>query len=183
MRHRGQVQSFEDLVRIRSVWRSGGYICQQEVFFPLQLALRVAGLNEDNHYSMDYELWGKFFLAGARVEYTGIPFGYFRWHKAQKTQESRKQTDSMLDAAASLVALADFLTPERKQELLADLQAYRAEYPELLWKQSGRLSRLGLPRSMVMASRHLRQTVANTVGHLTHSTRARLRPPGAVSRR
>ena len=85
--HRGRVHSLEDLVRIPSVWRSGGYISQQEVLFPLELALRVGGLNEENHYSMDYELWGRFFLAGATVHYTGIPFGYFRWHHGQKTQE------------------------------------------------------------------------------------------------
>src|SRR5215510_10057630 len=44
--HRGRVESLEDLLRVRSVWQSGGYICQQEVLFPLELAHRVGGLNE-----------------------------------------------------------------------------------------------------------------------------------------
>ena len=169
--HRGRVHSLEDLVRIRSVWRSGGYICQQEVLFPLQLALRVGGLNEDNHYSMDYEFWGRFFLAGARVEYTGMPFGFFRWHKAQKTQESQKQTESTLDAAIALIANANSLSPETKQEILADLQAYREEYPDMLWKHTGRLSRLGLPPSIVIPIRHLRQTVEKTIRSLMRSAK------------
>ncbi len=168
---RGRVQSLEDLVRVRSVWRSGGFICQQEVFFPLQLALRAGLLNEDNHYSMDYELWGQFFLAGATVQYTGIPFGFFRWHKAQKTQEHWKQTESTLDVAANLVMLADSLSPETKQEILADLQAYRQEYPDIVWKHSGRLSRLGLPRSIVIPFRQMKQSVEATITSLIRAAK------------
>jgi hypothetical protein len=169
--HRGCVHSLEDLVRIRSVWRSDGYISQQEVLFPLELALRVGGLNEANHYSMDYELWGKFFLAGAKFQYTGIPFGFFRLHKGQKTRESIKQNDSMLDAAASLVALSESLSAETKEEILADLLAYRKEYPSILWKQSGRLSRVGLPPSIVMPIRNLKHTVKKSLNKVMRPTR------------
>ena len=170
-RHRGRVQSLEDLVRIRSVWRSGGYICQQEALFPRPLALRVGGLSEDNHYSMDYELWGKFFLAGARVRYTGIPFGVFRLHNAQKTRESLKQTESTLDVAQALIASTDSLSPETKQEILADLKAYREEYPEIVWKHSGRLARLDLPSSIVIPIRNLRQNLERTIGSLMRSSK------------
>jgi glycosyltransferase involved in cell wall biosynthesis len=161
--HRGRVRSFEDLVRLRSVWRSGGHICQQEVLFPLQLALRVGGLNEDNHYSMDYELWGRFFLAGAKVQYTGIPFGLFRSHSAQKTKHHRKQTESTLDVAVALIAETDGLEPEIRRNLLADLQAYREEYPAIAWKYTGRLARVGLPPAIVTPIRNLKQAVEKTV--------------------
>src|SRR5205085_2142938 len=86
--HRGRVRSFEDLVRIPRIWRSEGSIDQPAVLFPLELALRVGGVNENNHNSMDFELWGRFFLAGAKVAYTEIPFGLFRCHDAQKTQDA-----------------------------------------------------------------------------------------------
>ena len=168
--HRGRVQSLEDLLRVGSVWRSGGSLDQPAVLFPLELALRVGGLNEGNHSTMDYELWGKFFLAGAKVRYTGIPFGFFRWHDGQKTQDCLKQTESMLDAATALVALASFLSAEAKQEILAELQAYRVAYPERLWKQSGRLARIGLPPSIVIRMRNLRDTVEKTIGNFKRST-------------
>jgi len=161
--HRGRIQSLEDLVRVRSVWRSGGYISQQEVLFPLELFLRVGGLNEKNHYSMDYELWGRFLLAGARFQYTGIPFGYFRRHLAQKTQESRKQNDSMLDAAITLIAEADFLRDATRQEILADLEAYRKDFPKLLWKHSGRLAQFGIPSSVVIPLRQLKANFGKTI--------------------
>jgi glycosyltransferase involved in cell wall biosynthesis len=164
--HRGRVRSLEDLARIGSVWRSGGYICQQEVLFPLELAVRVGGLNEENHYSMDYELWGEFLLAGAQFEYTGIPFGFFRWHKAQKTQENIKQTESMLGAAKAMTVRAGFLSAETKEEILTDLDAYWDVYQRRSWKQSGRLTRIGLPRSVVIPIRSLRHTVEKTIGSL-----------------
>jgi glycosyltransferase involved in cell wall biosynthesis len=172
--HRGRVRSFEDLVRFRTVWRSGGYICQQEVLFPRQLALRVGGLNEENHYSMDYELWGRLLLAGVRVEYTGIPFGCFRRHEAQKTGEILTQTASTLDAAEALLALDNLLSSETKREILADLRTYREEYPDIAWKHSGRLARIGLPRSIVTTIRTLREGLEKSASRFTRSPKSRV---------
>src|SRR5262249_55409307 len=104
--HRGRVHSFEDLVRISSVWRQG-CIDQPAVLFPLRLARQVGGLNEGNHLSMDFELWGQFLLAGAEFCYTEIPFGHFRCQRMQKSQDALKQTNSMIDAALMLVGRAD----------------------------------------------------------------------------
>jgi glycosyltransferase involved in cell wall biosynthesis len=171
--HRGRVQCLEDLVRVPSVWHSGGSIDQPAVLFPLVLALRAGGLNERNHYTMDYELWGQFFLAGAKVRYTGIPFGFFRWHPQQKTQDNLKQTESRLDAAEALVARASFLSAETKQDILADLKDYRYKYPEQQWKSSGRLARIGLPRSIVKKVRHFRSAVDKTITNFITSAGSR----------
>ena len=163
--HRGWVRSLEDLLRVRSVWRCGGSIDQPAVLFPLQGALRVGGLNETNHFTMDYELWGKFFLAGARVRYTEIPFGCFRFHSEQKTQNVLEQTKSMLDTAIMLTGLANRLTPEVRKTILADLEAYRKEYPKLAWAASGRLARIGLPPLVVLPIRKLRGAVERIFRH------------------
>jgi glycosyl transferase family 2 len=163
--HRGGVKSLEDFLRVRSVWRAaGGSIDQPAVLFPLELLHRVGGLNERNHFTMDYELWGQFLLAGADFEYTEIPFGIFRWHDAQKTQEQIKQTESMLDVAAAFIPLASSLSEETRREIQADLEAYRTEYPLNVWKQSGRLARMGFPRRVVTPVRSLRNAVEKTIG-------------------
>jgi|SRR5579883_978429 len=169
--HRGRVQSFEDLVRVRTVWYSGGALTQPEVLFPLELALRVGGLDEQNHYSMDYELWGKFFLAGATVRYTGIPFALFRWHHGQKTQEKKIQVESTLDTARALISRADFLSAEARHEILAHLDLYREEYPLKYWKQSGRLARIGLPPSVVIPTRKFKFAIEKTIGSLVRYAR------------
>jgi glycosyltransferase involved in cell wall biosynthesis len=169
--HRARVESLEDLLRVRSVWQSGGYICQQEVLFPLQFARRVGGLNENNHYSMDYELWGEFFLAGARVRYTGIPFGYFRSHEAQKTKAITKQTASTLDVAEALLARAESVSTENRQDILSELTAYRTAHPEIVWRRSGRLARFGLPASIVTPIRSLKGTVEKSITRFTRSSK------------
>jgi hypothetical protein len=128
------------------------------------LALRVGGLNEENRYTMDYELWGEFFLAGAKVQYTEIPIGIFRSHQDQKTQDNLKQTNSMIDAAENLVMRATILSREVRQEILDELQAYRRAYAEILWKQSGRLARIGIPRPVVTSIRNLRDSLRKTIG-------------------
>jgi hypothetical protein len=157
--HRGRVSCFEDLVRIRSIWHSNGWIDQPGAFFPLELILRVGGLNEKNHLTMDYELWGQFLLSGAEMRYIGIPTGIFRTHQAQKTQQAVKQTESMIDAALALLERPNPLSEDVKREILTDLYAYREEYPKRMWKGSGRLARIGLPPSIVEPVRTLRNAI------------------------
>ena len=154
--HRGRVHSLEDLVRIGRVWRSGGQIVQPEVLFPRQLALAVGGVNPNNHRTMDYELWGNFFLAGARFCYTDIPFGMFREQPNQKTQDMQRQTRSLVDTATKLVLQADCISEAAKKEILADLRDYRVVSEKNHWKGTGRLAKLGLPRPLVRQLRRLR---------------------------
>jgi hypothetical protein len=159
--HRGRVNSFEELVRVPTVWRTGGSIDQPAVLFPLDLALHVGGLNEANHHTMDYELWGKFFQAGGKVQYTKIPFGVFRCHDDQKTQDGLKQTQSLMETARALIAASTTLSAQTKHEIQAELDAYWMEYPATLWRQSGRLARLGLPRPIVTAIRRSKTRAEN----------------------
>jgi hypothetical protein len=85
-----------------------------------------------------------------------VHFGVFRLHQAQKTRDARKQVDATLDAAESLVNRDRSLAPDVRAEILRDLRAYRLEYPDIIWRYSGRLARLGLPRSLVTRIRRLR---------------------------
>jgi glycosyltransferase involved in cell wall biosynthesis len=153
--HRGKVFSLEDLLRVKTIWRSGGRIVQPEVLFPRALALKVGGLETDNHCTMDYELWGKFFLAGAKFHYTDIEFGMFRRHPIQKTQDGLRVTRSLLDTAKKLVFLAENLSSETKNEIVADLDAYSKTYQVEQWKMTGRLARIGLPARIVSPLRNV----------------------------
>jgi glycosyltransferase involved in cell wall biosynthesis len=155
--HQGRIRSLEDLVRIGRVWRSGGHIVQPEVLFPRDLALEVGGLDPGNHCTMDYELWGKFFLAGAEFRYTDIEFAMFRTHPEQKTQDGLRQTRSLIGSAAKLVMQSTSLPDSAKDEILKDLHTYLIQYEEDHWRNSGRLARLRLPRAMVIWLREVKE--------------------------
>jgi glycosyltransferase involved in cell wall biosynthesis len=178
--HRGQVFSLEDLLRIKTVWRAQdyrGHIDQPAVLFPRALALSVGGLNPSNHLTMDYEFWGELFLSGARFRYTGIPFGMFREHEAQKGTRTLLQTRSLIDAARNLAGRAHCLSFQTRQEIISDLEDYFAWYQKAVWEGTGRLARLALPRWFVGALRAARSIVsgaarnARQTGANRHGTR------------
>lgn len=158
--HHSSINSLEDLLRVPTVWRQGRQIVQPEVLFPRELALEVGALDVDNHYSMDYELWGKLFLAGIEFRNTGVPFGMLRLHAEQKTQDRVTTTFSMVDSALKILDVAENLPASTKEALLRELIAYRNEYPESHWRNSGRLARIGLPRPLVMKIRNLRRILS-----------------------
>src|SRR5262249_34469689 len=112
--HRARVRCLKDLLRIPQVWRKGGNIMQPEILFPRQLALDVGCLTPANHSCMDYELWGKFFLAGAKFEYTGVPFGMHRRHPDQKSNNLLRSTEALRPITMRFLGLADCLSKEEK---------------------------------------------------------------------
>jgi GT2 family glycosyltransferase len=156
--HRGRVHSLEDLLRVRTVWRGRqqhGHLVQPEVLFPRQLSLDVGGLNPRNHRTMDYELWGRLLLAGARFEYTGIPFGTFRIHEQQKTFDGWRQSQSLIATATGLLGAATSLSDSTRREILDELRLLERE----CWRNTGRLATFGLPRGLVTRLRRLRTTL------------------------
>jgi glycosyltransferase involved in cell wall biosynthesis len=151
--HRSRIQTLNDLLRIPTVWRRGGNIVQPEVLFPRALALEVGALDNENHRTMDYELWGKFLIAGAIFHNTDVPFGMFRQYPGQKTSDGPETTESVIATALNLLERADALSKERKKSIEDELRAYLAGYPERHWKRTGRLARIGLPRPVVTGLR------------------------------
>ena len=158
--HQGRIHSLEDLLRIKTVWRTGGNLVQPETIFPLKLALEVGGINKNLHDAMDYEFWGKLLLAGARIQYTDIPFGMLRLHAMQKTANGLRTTRAMLDVAASLIPQAALLSDDIKSQISEELESYWIEYQERSWKGSGRLARIGLPVPLVMQIRKIRNKLS-----------------------
>lgn len=153
--HRARVHSLEDLVRVRTVWRAPGrrgHIVQPEVLFPRELALAVGGVDPHNHRTMDYELWGRLFMAGVSFRYTHIRFGVFRVHGDQKTSQGWATTQSLIATASKLATEAAGLDGRIRGEILADLLAYKLDY----WRESGPLARLGLPEGLVLSLRDFR---------------------------
>lgn len=162
--HKGKVHSFEDLVCIGTIWNGAyGHIVQPEVLFPRELYLTVGGLDCNNHFTMDFDLWGKFFLAGATFQYSDIPFGMFRQHAKQKTHDMLRQTRSLIETTAKLVQQADTFSAETKNEILEDLRIYLKKVEIDYWRGSGRLTKLGLPRPLVLLLRRLRALVQNPI--------------------
>jgi glycosyltransferase involved in cell wall biosynthesis len=155
--HQGSVRSLEDLLRLERCWRAGRHIVQPEVLFPRRLALAVGGLDVHNHRTMDYDLWGRFLLAGARLEYTPIPFGMSRRHAGQKTRDRVRQTESLAATARMLLSLAPDFSDRARSELLTEIDGYLDAFRRSPVERPGRLEWLGLPSVLVRPLRALRR--------------------------
>jgi hypothetical protein len=123
-RHTSVIRSFEDLVRIGRFWRQRGNIVQPETLFPLDLFREAGGLNVENHYTMDYELWGDLLLAGAEIRVTGIDYGALRLHDAQKIADRAAVTRSLVAAAHRLIDRHPDWPQAKRRALHASVTAY-----------------------------------------------------------
>jgi ADP-heptose:LPS heptosyltransferase/GT2 family glycosyltransferase len=76
----------ERLLDIDGSWLRGDFFFQPEVFWTRALWERAGGrVAEELHYSMDYELWVRMALAGARIVHVPDTLARYRMHAAQKT--------------------------------------------------------------------------------------------------
>jgi glycosyltransferase involved in cell wall biosynthesis len=142
--HRAKINNITDLLNIKKVWKGKGYIVQPEVLFPRALFLKVGGLNINNHYVMDFELWGKLLLEGLRIKYTYIPFAYFRIHDAQKTKDEKRTTEILIKTAREIINIATVVTRREKKKLLWELRKYEAEimYRDATFNANSNIDRL-----------------------------------------
>ncbi len=155
--HRGSVRSLEDLLRLESGWRGGRHVVQPEVLFPRRLALAVGGLDVHNHRTMDYDLWGRLLLAGARLEYTPIPFGMSRRHPGQKTHDRLRQTESLAATARMLLSLAPDFSDRVRSEILQEIDGYLEAFRRSPVERPRRLKGFGLPAVLARPLRAFRR--------------------------
>lgn len=117
--------SLANLLKLRSQWFNGRLIVQPEAFFRLSLFRAVGGLNLENHYTMDHELWLKLLRAGARFKAVEIPVACMRAHPEQKTADNTKIVRCMLRFARPIheAAAADGSLDNEAEAVGAELDA------------------------------------------------------------
>lgn len=97
------IQNIKDLLDIKNYWRKCESIMQQSCFYPLDEVRNSGYLNENNHYTMDYEFWGRLLINGIPVVQGDSRVGVFRWYKGQKTSNFNTVTNSLIKTALSLI--------------------------------------------------------------------------------
>lgn len=122
------IQNFEQLIDIKNYWRNGQSIAQQNVLFSLESYHSVGGLNEKNHYSMDYELWGELLLNEDKIQHLDFPTGIFRHYDGQKISDQMTTTSALVKAALRLVSKNSFWGRKEKMVLRFNLFRYLTRF-------------------------------------------------------
>jgi glycosyltransferase involved in cell wall biosynthesis len=99
-----QIANFEELTDIGNHWRKNDSIAQQSVLYPISIVKQIGGLVENNHYTMDYFLWGELLLNNVAIKNIPLEIGIYRWYEGQKTSFVYKVTKSLIDSALKLIS-------------------------------------------------------------------------------
>ena len=122
------IKNIEDLLDLKNFWRKSDSIMQQSCFYPRKEVIDSGYLNEENHYSMDYELWGRLLMADIRVIRLNSSIGMFRWYQGQKTSNFNRATNSLVRTALSLILINMKFSFFRKNSLFFKVLLYYASY-------------------------------------------------------
>lgn len=122
------IKSLTDLVDLGSYWRNGDSIMQQSCLFPLEAVKKSGYLNESNHYTMDYELWGKLLINRLTIVRSEVFVGNFRWYGGQKTSNNAAVTKSLIMAARLLINSDKDLSVFIKSRFKYRILVYKISY-------------------------------------------------------
>jgi glycosyltransferase involved in cell wall biosynthesis len=127
---RSNIRKLEELVDIEGHWRNGksNQIGQQGTFFPVKLFKSVGMLNIENHYTMDYELWGKLLIAGAAFYPVYRTIGAFRVYPGQKISYRHETTKYLINTAYKLIDNCNDWNTAKKKYHRNLLRKYSIKY-------------------------------------------------------
>lgn len=81
----------EEILDYKNYWYKGRYFYQPECFFTRDVWERSGGcLNESIHINLDYDMWIRFAINGAKLKVIGTPICQFRIHDGQKTFDTSR---------------------------------------------------------------------------------------------
>ncbi len=101
----GSVLPLNRLLDLRNCWLLGQFFHQPEVFFTRAMWLKAGGhVDESLYYSMDYDLWVRMALEGARVSVIGHTVAHYRMHAKQKTSSPEAYMPELIAHAEALRA-------------------------------------------------------------------------------
>jgi len=127
---RSNIRQLEELVDIERHWRNGRFnqIGQQATFFPIDFFKSIGMLNIHNHYTMDYELWGRFLLKNAVLTPIHSTLGVFRTYSGQKISFEEKTTRNLICSSYNLIVSCKDWKIKKKTYYLLALFMYTLKY-------------------------------------------------------
>ncbi len=132
------IRTIEDLIDLKNYWVKHS-ISQQNVLFSIDEYREVGGLNINNHYSMDYELWGNLLLNGNKIKSLDFEAGIFRRYEGQKISNKMKAASSLIKSAHKLVMRNNKWSLSEKLKYTIELLHYRYLFTKKLLSIRSRL--------------------------------------------
>lgn len=93
----GDIQTFEEVLDLWSIWWKNRQFVQPEVFWSRRIFDRIGFFNESLYYVMDYEYWLRIIQVGGIINQLDQEISCFRFTSNQKSNYSEKVADELLE--------------------------------------------------------------------------------------
>jgi glycosyltransferase involved in cell wall biosynthesis len=126
--HQTRITCLAELFRLRDIWSKQGQIVQPETVFCRDLYWKAEGLDENNHYCMDYDLWIRMLKAGGELHTVPIDVGVFRRYEGQKVSERQKVLHGLCGVARKHLESDRILRSWQRKRLLAGINHFEENW-------------------------------------------------------
>lgn len=119
------INSLADLLDLQRYWRNSyrDSIFQQATLYPLEVVREIGKLGVSNHYTMDYELFGKLLDSGIEIRKVNNPIGMFRIYQGQKTSFENAATRELVRNALNILKKSN-LDELQKSDIERKIKTY-----------------------------------------------------------
>jgi glycosyltransferase involved in cell wall biosynthesis len=118
---------FEEIIDLWGVWWQKRQFVQPEVFWTKRITEKIGLFNEDLHYVMDYEYWCRILQNNGRIGGIDAEFTCFRFTPEQKSKQSEKVADELLQVVRPLIWNNETKIPLKKRLTLQGRWLYQAK--------------------------------------------------------
>jgi glycosyltransferase involved in cell wall biosynthesis len=114
----GNIQTLEEILNLWGVWWQRRQFVQPEVFWTRRITEAIGLFNEDLYYVMDYDYWERILMADGVVGRVDEEFSCFRLTAAQKSNQSEKVAEELLQLVQPRLWDAELqLSPQKRSQL------------------------------------------------------------------
>ena len=127
-KHQTSITCLTDMFRLWDIWYKHGQIVQPETIFCRQLYARTGGLDADNHYCMDYDLWIRMLKLGGVLKVVPVDVGIFRRHEAQKISDKQEVLNELCKVAKMHLYDCEALPRWKVKRLMVGVEHFQSNW-------------------------------------------------------
>jgi glycosyltransferase involved in cell wall biosynthesis len=179
----GSITRYEEILDLWDVWWKKRNFVQPEVFWTKRITDEIGPFREDLHWVMDYEYWLRMLRARCGVDFINAELAAFRLHPSQKSRQSERGVDEMLQLVRPFIFDDDKSMSWLKRFELKGKWIFQVGFQrevllseqrnEVRWRRLLRLFWFSLMHPHLFAAHTFRARILNTlrIGRLSHPVR------------
>jgi glycosyltransferase involved in cell wall biosynthesis len=170
----GSITSYEEILDLWGVWWQRQNFVQPEVFWTKRIGDKIGSFREDLFWVMDYEYWVRMLRAKCAVGFIDAELAAFRLQPNQKSRQSDRSVDEILQLVRPFIFDDDQSIGWRKRLELKGKWTFQVDFrnqillseekKESRWQRLLRLFWFSLTHPHLFAAVGFRMRLLNTLG-------------------